>query len=108
MESSQIAIVIGKTIHLHNTSRQEFIENKRWLSHEMEHIRQYRKYGLIRFIVISTLLKPQKKDITITNMKLQQDQCGEILLIAEYDVIVNPTRYPAPASLFLHNEISNL
>ena len=52
MNSSQIAIVIGRTIHLHNTSRKEFIENKRWLSHEMEHIRQYRKYGLIRFIVL--------------------------------------------------------
>jgi hypothetical protein len=52
MNSSQIAIVIGRTIHLHNTTRKEFIENKRWLSHEMEHIRQYRKYGFIRFIVL--------------------------------------------------------
>ena len=52
MNSSQIAIVIGRTIHLHNASRQEFIDNKRWLSHEMEHIRQYRRYGLIRFIIL--------------------------------------------------------
>ena len=52
MNSSQIAIVIGRTIHLHNTTRREFVGNKRSLNHEMEHIRQYRKYGLIRFIVL--------------------------------------------------------
>jgi hypothetical protein len=60
MNSSQIAIVIGRTIHLHNTTRKEFVENKRWLSHEMEHIRQYRKYGLIRFIVLY-LIETAKK-----------------------------------------------
>ena len=49
---SQIAIVIGRTIHLHNTTRKEFIDNRAWLTHEMEHIRQYRKYGLVRFIVL--------------------------------------------------------
>lgn len=51
MRSTQVAIVIGKTIHLHNTSSEEFLNNKRWLHHELEHIRQYRQYGLARFIV---------------------------------------------------------
>ena len=51
MNSSQLAIVIGKTIHLHNTSRDEFLNNKRWVYHEIEHIRQYRKHGLIIFIL---------------------------------------------------------
>jgi hypothetical protein len=52
MKSNKIAIVIGKTIHLHNASRDEFIENKRWVTHELEHIRQYRKYGLVLFIIM--------------------------------------------------------
>lgn len=60
MNSGQIAIVIGKTIHLHNATRREFIENRRWLSHEMEHIRQYRKYGIIRFIVLYLLETARK------------------------------------------------
>jgi hypothetical protein len=51
MKSGKIAVVIGKTIHLHNISREEFIENRRWVSHELEHIRQYRRYGLIPFII---------------------------------------------------------
>lgn len=58
--SRQVAIVIGKTIHLHNTSREEFLANKRWLNHELEHIRQYRKYGLIPFIA-NYLLESLKK-----------------------------------------------
>ena len=51
MKSQQMAIVIGKTIHLHNVSRDEFLENERWLKHELEHIRQYRRYGMISFII---------------------------------------------------------
>ena len=50
LHSRQMAIVIGKTIHLHNTSREEFLNNKAWLSHELEHIRQYERYGLIPFV----------------------------------------------------------
>ncbi|MBC7826843.1 MAG: DUF4157 domain-containing protein [Chitinophagaceae bacterium] len=51
LRSTQIAIVIGNTIHLHNTSRGEFLSNECWLNHEMEHIRQYRKHGFIPFVV---------------------------------------------------------
>ena len=51
LDSDKMAIVIGKTIHLHNVSRKEFLENQRWVKHELEHIRQYRRYGLISFIV---------------------------------------------------------
>ena len=51
LDSDQIALVIGKTIYLHNVSRKEFLENQRWVKHELEHIRQYRRYGLISFII---------------------------------------------------------
>lgn len=47
----RVAIVVGKTIYLHNTSRAEFLSNKDWLNHELEHIRQYQRYGLIPFII---------------------------------------------------------
>ena len=60
MKSSQLAIVIGRTIHLYNISTKEFISNKRWLNHEMEHIRQYRKHGLIPFIT-KYLIETAKK-----------------------------------------------
>jgi hypothetical protein len=51
MNSKRVAIVFGNTIHLHNTSKEEFLSNKRWVNHELEHVRQYREYGFLRFIV---------------------------------------------------------
>jgi hypothetical protein len=52
MSASGLAIVIGKTIHLHNTSKDEFLKNERWVKHELCHIEQFRRYGFFRFIVL--------------------------------------------------------
>lgn len=52
MKSSQLAIVIGKTIHLHNASKEAFLKNERWLKHELVHIRQFKQYGFFRFIIM--------------------------------------------------------
>ena len=60
LKAKQVAIVIGNTIHLHNASREEFLNNKRWLNHELEHIRQYRQYGMIWFIIMY-LIESAKK-----------------------------------------------
>ena len=52
MSASGLAIVIGKTIHLHNTSKHEFLKNNRWVKHELCHIEQFRRYGFFRFIIL--------------------------------------------------------
>ncbi len=44
-------MVIGNTIHLHNTTTAEFLKDERWLRHELAHIEQYRQHGLIKFLV---------------------------------------------------------
>lgn len=49
--ANSVAIVVGKTIHLHNAGRAEFINNTRWLRHEVAHIKQFRRYGYLNFIV---------------------------------------------------------
>ena len=54
LNSDKVAIVIGKTIHLHNTRQQEFLQNKKWLLHELKHIEQFQHYGFIRFIFLYT------------------------------------------------------
>lgn len=43
---------MGKTIHLHNTGRLEFLQNKKWLLHELKHIEQFRRHGFFRFIFL--------------------------------------------------------
>jgi hypothetical protein len=51
LKSHAVAIVIGSTIHLHNSSKENFLKNERWLKHELCHIRQYRQHGFAGFIV---------------------------------------------------------
>ena len=52
LNSDKVAIVIGKTIHLHNTERNEFLQNKRWVLHELKHIQQFQKHGFLPFIFL--------------------------------------------------------
>lgn len=51
LRSEKVAIVIGRTIHLYNTGKGEFLANDHWLRHELVHVKQFRRYGLIRFII---------------------------------------------------------
>jgi len=49
--STSVAMVLGKTIHLHNISKTDFLQNKRLLRHELCHVRQYQRHGFIWFLV---------------------------------------------------------
>ena len=51
----KVAIVFGNTVHLHNTSKQEFNSNARWVRHEMIHLEQFRRYGKWRFTMLYIL-----------------------------------------------------
>ena len=51
LRSERVAIVIGKTIHLHNTAKQEFLNDKKWVKHELCHVKQFQENGYIIFIV---------------------------------------------------------
>ncbi len=50
MKAEKVAIVFGSTIHLHNTSRKEFLSNREWVCHELKHVEQYKQNGFIGFI----------------------------------------------------------
>ena len=50
LNSDSVAIVFGNTIHLWKVDKSSFLQNKRWLLHEMEHIRQYQQWGFCRFL----------------------------------------------------------
>ena len=53
--SSSVAIVIGKTVHLYNTTRIDFLANKRWVRHELAHIDQFARYGRVKFVFLYIL-----------------------------------------------------
>jgi len=50
MKADKVAIVFGKTIHLHQTTRAEFLSNKEWVCHELKHVEQYKENGFVGFI----------------------------------------------------------
>ncbi|WP_008586641.1 DUF4157 domain-containing protein [Niabella soli] len=50
LKSKAVAMVIDHTIHLYGATRAEFLEDERWLRHELKHIEQYERYGLWGFL----------------------------------------------------------
>ena len=51
LKADSVAMVLGKTIHLYNTSKAGFLNDERWLKHELCHIRQFKQYGYFNFVV---------------------------------------------------------
>lgn len=50
LNTNRVAIVIGKTIHLYNTTKQDFLKNDRWLKHELCHVKQFKENGYLLFL----------------------------------------------------------
>ena len=51
MRSHGVAMVLGKTIHLHNITKQSFLNDERLMKHELCHVRQYQQHGYIGFLI---------------------------------------------------------
>ncbi len=49
LKSKNVAIVIGTTIHLYNVSKQQFLQNEKWVKHEVCHLEQFQKARLFYF-----------------------------------------------------------
>ena len=45
-----VALTLGNKIHLHNVTSEQFLNDEKWVNHELIHVMQFRKYGYIRFI----------------------------------------------------------
>jgi len=50
LHSENVAIVLGKKIHLYHVSKDDFLKNQKWVKHEMCHLQQFKKYGFLAFI----------------------------------------------------------
>jgi hypothetical protein len=51
LKQPQMAIALGNTIYLHNTTKQEFLQNEKWVRHELKHVQQFRGHGYFVFIL---------------------------------------------------------
>jgi hypothetical protein len=50
LKTSGVALTLGNKIHLHNVTSEQFLNDEKWVNHELIHVMQFRKYGYIRFI----------------------------------------------------------
>lgn len=48
--AASVAMVLGNTIHLHNASKHDFLQNEKWVKHELCHLQQFRQHGYVGFI----------------------------------------------------------
>ncbi|MEP6712639.1 MAG: DUF4157 domain-containing protein [Ferruginibacter sp.] len=51
LKTGKVAMVLGRTIHLHNTSAKDFLQDRSWLKHELCHIEQFRRFGFFMFLI---------------------------------------------------------
>lgn len=87
LRKNKMAIVTGNIIHLWNTGKDEFLQNKKWLQHELIHVLQYREYGFLKFIFLyswESLKKGYHKNRFETEARLYED---EALLSSNIQVI---------------------
>ncbi len=55
MKAGSLALVIGRTVHLHGAGKAEFLSNRRWVCHEIVHLHQCRAYGPGKFLFLYLL-----------------------------------------------------
>lgn len=51
LHSNSVAMVLGNNIHLYNTSKEEFLQNTKWVKHELCHVQQFKQHGFTGFII---------------------------------------------------------
>ncbi|MFT3932687.1 MAG: DUF4157 domain-containing protein [Chitinophagaceae bacterium] len=51
LKQDKMAMVLGKTILLYDTTRSEFISNRKWVRHELAHVEQFERHGYVLFVV---------------------------------------------------------
>lgn len=50
LKSTNVAMVLGKTIHLSGVDKNAFLKDEGWVAHELCHIQQFREHGYFRFL----------------------------------------------------------
>ncbi|WP_018476627.1 hypothetical protein [Pontibacter roseus] len=103
LKSRNVAMVLGKTIHLSGVKRDAFLQDSGWLAHELCHIRQFQEHGYLRFL---WLYLKESMRVGYYNNKYEVEARiaglkGEQHLLASQkaDSTVNPTELPLPSDV---------
>lgn len=50
LQSSNVAMVLGCNILLHNVTKKDFLKDTDWLCHELQHVKQWKHKGYAYFL----------------------------------------------------------
>jgi len=51
LQAKSVAMVLGKTIYLHGSSKENFLADERWVKHELCHVKQFDTHGYLTFVI---------------------------------------------------------
>ena len=51
LKASSVAMVLGNTVHLWGTTKENFLADECWVRHELCHIKQFKEHGFIIFLI---------------------------------------------------------
>lgn len=52
LNADSVAMVLGTTIHLYGTTKENFLADERWVKHELCHVKQFATHGYMQFVFI--------------------------------------------------------
>ncbi|HEY4649964.1 MAG TPA: hypothetical protein VIG72_01055 [Pontibacter sp.] len=101
LKSRNVAMVLGKTIHLSGVKREDFLKDEGWLAHELCHIRQFQEHGFFRFLWLY-LKESYKVGYYNNKYEVEAREAGmkhkRFRMAAQGgDAIVTPAGLPLPA-----------
>jgi hypothetical protein len=89
LKTPDVAMVLGKTIHLSGVSREAFLQNKPWVAHELCHVRQFQEHGYFRFLALY-LLESMKRGYYHNKFEVEARLAGTKEAMAAKGPAANP------------------
>jgi hypothetical protein len=77
LKGDRVALTIGETIYLSGVDKATFVKDKKWVLHEMAHIKQFKKYGFFKFIGLYLLESMRKGYYNNRYEKEARKEAGE-------------------------------
>ncbi|GGK42236.1 hypothetical protein GCM10008955_39980 [Deinococcus malanensis] len=79
LRGSQMAMVVGHTVHLSGVTRAQFLSDAAWVAHEMAHVLQFQRYGTVRFLLLY-LLESARRGYHHNRFEVQAREAAQTLL----------------------------
>ena len=82
-----VAMVVGHTVHLHNTTAAGFCARRSWVLHELKHVEQYERHGMLGFLC-RYLIESMRKGYRNNRFEVEARAAeSDITVLERYQVV---------------------